>query len=210
MVPILLTVIWLISVLQGLGGGQSAIYLLLVLLIAFGLLWLQQRRPEAWIPRVSRFFLIGLCLVVGASLLKAIGRLEASAPSVTQSEAGFRDWNLDAIEAARVEGKWVFINLTADWCVTCKVNERLVFDSPLVQDKLASEEVAAFVGDWTRGDSEITSFMAKFGRNSVPVYLLFKPGSNEPTILPQILSAQSFLKSFDGMEEGEPPQEQSK
>jgi thiol:disulfide interchange protein len=87
----------------------------------------------------------------------------------------------------RSDGRRVFIYFTADWCVTCKVNEKAVLERPEVARAFAARNVQVLVGDWSRGDADIARFLEKHGRSGVPLYLWY-PAGGEPQILPQILT----------------------
>ena len=99
---------------------------------------------------------------------------------------------LATLEAA---GKPVFVNLTASWCVTCLINERVALDSDAVRHAFAARGIVALKGDWTSQNPEITSLLQQFGRSGVPLYLLYS-GKGEPVILPQILTASSVLEAL--------------
>jgi thiol:disulfide interchange protein len=87
----------------------------------------------------------------------------------------------------RAAGTPVFVYFTADWCLTCKVNERAVLDQAEVAAAFRERGVRVLVGDWTRGDAAIGRFLESHGRSGVPLYLYYAPGS-EAEILPQILT----------------------
>jgi thiol:disulfide interchange protein len=76
----------------------------------------------------------------------------------------------------RQEGRPVFVYFTADWCVTCKVNEKAVIERSDIAKAFAAGKVAVLVGDWTRGDAAIGRFLEKNGRSGVPLYLYYRPG----------------------------------
>jgi len=92
-------------------------------------------------------------------------------------------------------GKPVFVNLTASWCVTCLINERVALDSDAVRQAFAARGIVALKGDWTTQNPEITDLLQQFGRSGVPLYLLYG-GKGEPVILPQILTAASVLDAL--------------
>jgi thiol:disulfide interchange protein DsbD len=94
-----------------------------------------------------------------------------------------------------VEGKPVFVNLTASWCVTCLINERIALDSETVRQAFAARGVVPLKGDWTNQNPEITQFLQQFGRSGVPLYLLYT-GNGEPLVLPQILTVSSVLDAL--------------
>ena len=105
----------------------------------------------------------------------------------------WKDWTPEVQAKAIAAGKTVLVNFTADWCVTCKVNETVVFNREVVKTALSGDSVVALLADWTNGDAAITDALAKVGRNSVPVYLVYKPGNAAPKVLPQLLSVDGLL-----------------
>jgi thiol:disulfide interchange protein DsbD len=96
------------------------------------------------------------------------------------------------LAALNADHKPVFVNLTAAWCLTCIVNERVTLDRDAVRDALAAHHVVALKGDWTRQDPEIAQFLQSFGRSGVPLYLLYD-GSGTATVLPQILTEAGII-----------------
>ena len=98
----------------------------------------------------------------------------------------------------RSEGRGVFVNFTAAWCVTCKLNEG-VLQSPRVAQAFAEANVAYLVGDWTNKDEAIAAALAEHGRAGVPLYLYYPP-EGEPVIVPQgvVLSRTLVLETIAG------------
>jgi thiol:disulfide interchange protein len=94
------------------------------------------------------------------------------------------------LAALQAEGRPVFVYFTADWCVTCKVNEKAVLDRDEVADAFADSKVAVLVGDWTRGDAAISRFLERHGRSGVPFYLYYPPG-RPAQVLPQLLTVSA-------------------
>jgi thiol:disulfide interchange protein DsbD len=83
----------------------------------------------------------------------------------------------------------VFVDFTADWCLTCKVNDMTVLETDAVADAVAAHGVAMLKADWTRRDPEITRALERFGRTSVPCYVVFAPGAGGRTIvLPTVIT----------------------
>ncbi|KAK0349427.1 hypothetical protein LTR94_033169, partial [Friedmanniomyces endolithicus] len=89
---------------------------------------------------------------------------------------------------AQAQGRPVLVNFTADWCVTCKINERAALASPKVKEAMQDADVAYLVADWTRRDDAISRALERHGRSGVPLYLLYPAGQGEPRILPQLLT----------------------
>ena len=88
------------------------------------------------------------------------------------------------------------VNFTADWCLTCKVNEAVVFNSKYFKDLISSGDLVYFVADWTNYDSRITKELENYKRGGVPLYLYWKKDDQSPKILPAILSKQIFKESI--------------
>src|SRR5690606_2448420 len=88
----------------------------------------------------------------------------------------------------------VFVNMTADWCLTCKVNEKLVFSDPEIQDLLKKKNVVQVKGDWTQRSEEITRFLDRYQRVGVPFDVRFSPRNPEGTVLPEVLTKSSFIE----------------
>ena len=130
-------------------------------------------------------------LLAGAALVLAARAPAAGAgPAATVSGAGpaSAPWSTAAVETALAEGRPVLVNFTADWCVTCKINERTSLSSAGVAAAVARSNAVYLVGDWTRRDDAITAELQRHGRSGVPLYLLYSPGSPAPRILPQLLT----------------------
>ena len=112
----------------------------------------------------------------------------AKAQAVLQSEP-FSEARLAALQR---ENRPVFVYFTADWCVTCKVNEKGALERAQVVQAFADKKVAVLVGDWTRGDAAIGRFLEKHGRSGVPLYLYYPPGK-PVEILPQVLTPSRLV-----------------
>jgi thiol:disulfide interchange protein len=111
-----------------------------------------------------------------------------TAQNVLKSEP-FTEARLAALQQ---EGRPVFAYFTADWCVTCKVNEKGALEREQVAEAFAGKKVAVLVGDWTRGDAAIGRFLDKHGRSGVPLYLYYRPGK-PVEILPQVLTPSRLV-----------------
>jgi thiol:disulfide interchange protein DsbD len=88
----------------------------------------------------------------------------------------------------QAQGRPVFVDFTASWCLSCQVNERVALSQPQVQQAFAGANVALLKADWTREDPAITDTLTALGRSGVPVYALYVPGENNPELLPQVLT----------------------
>jgi DsbC/DsbD-like thiol-disulfide interchange protein/cytochrome c biogenesis protein CcdA len=97
-------------------------------------------------------------------------------------------WSEAAVRSALAQGKPVFVNFTADWCLTCKANEAAAIDRDSVRQAFREARVVELTGDWTDGDPAITRLLESRGRAGVPLYLWYEPGRAEPEELPQVLT----------------------
>jgi thiol:disulfide interchange protein len=94
-------------------------------------------------------------------------------------------------------GEPVFVDFTADWCISCKFNERTAIDVPAVREAFAKNGIVAMKADWTNANPEITDALKKFGRVGVPFYVLYpRGGSDQPIILPEILTQGIVLEAL--------------
>ena len=133
----------------------------------------------------------------GAALVLAVaGAVMAtrlpSGPSGTPDAPGRglsgAPWSPAAVQAALAEGRPVLVNFTADWCVTCKINEAGALTSARTTEAFRAANAVYLVGDWTLRDDAITAELERHGRSGVPLYLLYAPGEAQPRILPQLLT----------------------
>ena len=110
----------------------------------------------------------------------------------------FEPFSAARLAELRAAGKPVFINMTADWCITCLANEQTSLSGDSVKKALVDNDITYLKGDWTNEDPEITEVLERFNRPSVPLYLLY-PREGEPTILPQILTQSTLVDAFGGV-----------
>ncbi|SEN17813.1 Thiol:disulfide interchange protein [Sphingomonas gellani] len=126
----------------------------------------------------------GLALLVPLSV-GATQLLPSSAPKVGGGDAPFSEGKLATL---RAEKRPVFAYFTADWCLTCKVNEKAAIDTRTARDGFAQHDVTVLVGDWTDGDPALGRFIEAHNRAGVPLYLFYPAGGGEPRVLPQVLT----------------------
>jgi thiol:disulfide interchange protein DsbD len=141
--------------------------------------------------------LAALVLVKIPDEASATGSDSASAAAIEAGGISWQPFSTAKLAALRSEGKSVFVDFTADWCITCKVNERVALADPAVKQAFADQGVVTMRGDWTRRDGEITRVLEANGRGGVPLYLYY-PKGGEAVILPQILTADGVLQGIKG------------
>lgn len=190
-VPMFLTALALLWVLsQQVTAGALVAVTGCTMLLAFGL-WatgLRQRvfKKAAWLPAVLAAL---LALMLG---LTQLGQKPVLAAQKTDAIA----FDEAQLEHLREEGKPIFLYFTADWCVTCKVNEQVAIDRDATHQAFAEAGVQVMRGDWTNGDAKITAFLEQYGRSGVPLYLWYQPGESEPRILPQVITPTVLIEQL--------------
>ncbi|GIX17556.1 MAG: thiol:disulfide interchange protein DsbD [Rhodothalassiaceae bacterium] len=198
--PMWLTAVWLIWVLARLAGENAAAWLMAAIVALGFVLWagraLEGRRPWQALGLAAAFGF--LWLAAGSPQAppgESAGAVPPAAAQGRPAEAALtaRPWSRAAVEEARAAGRPVFVYFTADWCITCKVNEAVTLEDAAVRRALVEHGVAVFVADWTRRDAAIAAELARHGRDGVPLYLFYRPGAAEPEILPQILTPSDLL-----------------
>jgi thiol:disulfide interchange protein DsbD len=135
-----------------------------------------------------------LALVLAALLLPRL--LDAPPGTTTTAEAGAQPWSESQVAEMRAQGRPVFVNLTAAWCITCKVNERLALNTDAVRNAFAERNVVYLTGDWTRGGEAISALLRSHGREGVPLYLVYPANGGAPQVLPQILTESIVLRAL--------------
>ena len=186
-----LALLWLTSRLGGTGFAAACAGFAVVLVAALGWLGAGQRRGKA-MARPMGLSLLALGLV--AALALPHGFHPASVRVADSAEVlPSRPFSPAALEAARASGHPVFAYFTADWCLTCKLNERLAIERETTRAAFARARVVVLKGDWTRRDPVITRYLASMGAAGVPLYVWYPAGGGQqeaPRQLPQILSPE--------------------
>lgn len=175
--PMLATAAWLLWVLVQINGTDGLILLLTGAIFMAWLLWWAHitARParKPWL--------------MAAALLVALGCIAAQPEPSPPDPAKNTTFSEAQLEALRAEGTPVFVDATAAWCLTCKINERVALGDPAVQRLFAEKNIALLVADWTTRNDEITRYLARFGRNGVPLYVYY-PTQGTPVVLPQLIT----------------------
>jgi DsbC/DsbD-like thiol-disulfide interchange protein/cytochrome c biogenesis protein CcdA len=192
-IPMALTALALLWLTVQLGGKPfGAIALVLVFGVLLGLFVvgkLQRGGKMAW----PAFALVAAPFIAFAAIgLPSVYEVKAAAAS--ESVLGAQAFSADALAKARGEGKPVFVYFTADWCLTCKVNERVAIERESTRAAFEKAGVTVLVGDWTRRDPAITQFLTEQGAAGVPLYLWYAPGASAPQQLPQVLTPELLEK----------------
>jgi thiol:disulfide interchange protein DsbD len=199
--PMYAAAAWLIWVLAR-QAGPTAVAGALIGCVAIGF--------AAWLYQISRNSNDGRRRLGDASagflLILAVsgGYFSVDAPALTSqsSEGQAKNWqaySADELRRLRAAGKPVFVNLTADWCISCLVNEQVALSRDAVLNAFREAGVIYLKGDWTNRDPAIANVLAEYGRSGVPLYLYFAPGAQTAEVLPQILTPDTVINAVKGM-----------
>ncbi len=196
--PLYATAIWLAWVVGRQGGANAMALLLGGALLMTLALWLWR---FGWIARTIAAASLALALALLANPLLNSGPSpnSGSLPSDSAAAVTAGDWQpYDAAKLAelRAAGRPVFLNATADWCITCLANERVTLSSARVRDTFRQRDIIYMKADWTHYDAAITALLGEFGRSGVPLYV-FYPAAGKPRLLPQLLTPDLVLNALD-------------
>lgn len=204
--PLYASVAWLIWVLAIQTGPDGVVAALGgMILIGFAIwLWNIARNSAGAgvIPRVLSFASVAgaVALVVG---LEVMAPGSPATPIATNGRTAngpvYETFSAKRLAELRADGTPVFINMTAAWCITCQVNDRVALASETVANKFKDLGIVYLKGDWTNGDPEITALLESFGRSGVPIYVLYGPGNAEPVVLPQLLTETIVLNALQDL-----------
>lgn len=192
--PMLATVVWLVWVLGQQTSIDGAAALLAVLVALAFALWAWGRVESTRVARTA-WSVAGVALL-GLSLAWALPtwREAQAAPATASSSERWQAWSPERVAALNAEGRTVFVDFTAAWCVTCQVNKRSTLNDTALMAEMDAARVALLRADWTRRDPTISNELSRLGRNGVPVYAIYRAGQGKdqaPTLLPELLTVQT-------------------
>jgi len=206
--PMFATAIWLVWVFGRQTSTGGVAFLLAGLLLLGVAAWIVNRWSAPQLSQTATVVTRGLAgaALVGGIAIAVIGAGSApaeEATSTTQEASGteltWRSYAPETIESLRAEGRPVFVDFTAAWCLTCQVNKRRVLTAESVQNAFDEKNVALVRADWTNRDPEITRALESHGRSGVPVYVLYAGDGSEPELLPEVLTEDTLLDALDGL-----------
>jgi suppressor for copper-sensitivity B len=186
------TAIWLVGVLTFEAGTVAAVSVGVLAVAASACLAMQSRLSEGWSRRGAGGIAAVLLLAMIAPPL--VTRPEAM--PLASAEGGWVPFDETAIAGAVAAGKTVFVDVTASWCLTCQVNERLVLDSESVRQILGAPPVVAMRADWTRRDAKIGDYLKTYGRYGIPFNVVYGPGAPGGVALPELLTNSIVLEAL--------------
>ncbi|CAN5574896.1 thioredoxin family protein [soil metagenome] len=191
--------VWVLTVQAGEMGLARVLAAAVVLALAAWVLGLAQKRQASG-GKPLTLAAIGAVLAIGAFVLvlvPAYGTPTAASSEVAAGSIPEAVYSPEAVAQARAQGKPVFVNFTAAWCVTCQVNEKGAFATAEAADAFTRTGAVYLKADWTRKDAVIAAELARHGRAGVPLYLVYGVKNPDPVILPQFLTPALVSKALD-------------
>jgi thiol:disulfide interchange protein len=205
-IPIFATVIWLIWVFTQTAGTGALVDLLIAFLLLAIAGWILGRWPAKAGSTIAAVLVLALAIALP---VLAVRRSEPASASTgtTPAAAGSVQWEPftpELVAKYRAQGRPVFVDFTASWCLSCQVNERVVLNRADVQQRLKQSGVALVRADWTRHDEVIAQTLASLGRDGVPTYALYPADPQaSPVLLPEVLTPGIISSALDGLKPGQ-------
>jgi len=186
--------VWVLSLQTGADGVLAAGSVLVAVGFAAWLVGMTQAR------RALRYAGSAAVIVLAFAAVAPMLGTAQDAGSASEQAAASGDigepFSMARLKELRAQGRPVFVNLTAAWCITCKVNEEVALKSEGFQQALERGNIAYLIGDWTNQDPEISQMLERFGRAGVPLYLLYSGDGDPPKVLPQILTEGMVVRNL--------------
>jgi thiol:disulfide interchange protein DsbD len=195
------TLLFLLAVLGAQRGVEAIIWSASFLLALSLACWMKGAFIVPTASATSRAIAVVLMfvLVLGSGYF-FIGQKFAAAKTVSTETATPSDWlpfTPQLLESELKQGRAVFIDFTATWCITCKYNETAVLEAAAVRDAFQRHGVTKIKGDWTNADPAITKILKQFGRPGVPMYVLYPGNHAEPILFPELLTQTNVLEKLE-------------
>jgi thiol:disulfide interchange protein len=209
--PLFATAIWLIWVFGQQAGVDGLARLLFGLLLLSMGIWIVHRWKAVQISSRARIIsrTIASLLIIGGFVFSASSNsIQPGSETATTDSYGisWEPFSNQLVADYREKGQNIFIDFTAAWCITCKANERVVFSSDRVKNRFDELGFVMIKADWTNRNPEITRALESFGRNGVPLYVIYSEKLQEPMILPELLTPGIVLDALNRLDSDSAPE----
>jgi suppressor for copper-sensitivity B len=188
------TAIWLLYVTSATIELTAVLVSASLLAVLLLLLWQRRRFASGWRAAVP----VLAVALIAASLVPAVWHGDRNgATFAAEPDAFWQPFDQPAIAALVGAGRTVFVDVTADWCITCEVNKKLVLRREPVFARLSDPALVAMQADWTQPDDRIATYLASFGRYGIPFNVVYGPGAPDGIVLPELLDRTGVIEALD-------------
>lgn len=188
--PLYATAVWLCWVVGNQTGVNGMAALMLGCVLITLAIWL-------WRGKTLRRTIAASCAALALVIL-ASSLMQPKTLVVDASNQSWQPYSPEKLNELRAQEKAVFINITADWCITCLANERATLSTDSIKQAMVESGITYLKGDWTNRDPQITALLKEYGRNGIPLYIVFANDNTERgKILPQILTTKTVLQAIN-------------
>jgi len=188
--PMFATSLWLIWVFNIQTNSDQLISLLICFLAVSIFMWIYK-------TFANKAFIIASFMLTALFLFSQINNFSTNNILAVKSNESKELWYLGIEEDLQKSQQAYFINYTAAWCITCQANDKVALSRAKVKEYMTVNEIDYIVADWTNKDKDILQSLNKYGRNGVPLYIFWKPGMENPGILPAILTENILIENLD-------------
>jgi thiol:disulfide interchange protein len=196
-IPIFVAVIWMVWVFAQVVGGNGVAALLGGMLVIAIAGWVLGHWPAKWPATVVAIVLLVIAIALPSLAAKNFRRSANTRSVAVDGATVWQPFSPQQLAADRAQGKTVFVDFSAAWCLSCQVNERVVLDQPDVEEAFRKQGVITMRADWTNHDDTITEALRQLGRSGVPTYALYSGNAdNAPTLLPEVLTRGIVLDAL--------------
>jgi thiol:disulfide interchange protein DsbD len=199
-IPIFIAVIWMVWVFAQVAGSNGVAALLAGMLLTAIAGWVLGRWPAKRLSTVAAIVLLVAAIALPSFAAKALPARSTSTETSAPATA-WQPFSPQRLAALRAQGKPVFVDFSAAWCLSCQVNERVVLDRPDVEEAFRKSGVVMLRADWTNHDDTITAALTQLGRSGVPTYALYSGGpQSAPTLLPEVLTTGIVMDALKNIQ----------
>ncbi|MDX2107875.1 MAG: protein-disulfide reductase DsbD family protein [Candidatus Melainabacteria bacterium] len=206
------TVVWLLSVLSSQVGSEGIMWVSFFLLAVSLSSWISGRFIDLSSSTKRKIVVLSIslaisliagyiCLIDKPIVMSALQGKPIYKSGGSEANSEGSNWILftpERLDQELAKKQTILLDFTADWCLTCKMNETLILNSAVVKKTIKDKGIITIKADWTRGDIEITKLLKKFKRSGVPLYVVYPKGdANNPIVLPEILTEQLLLDALN-------------
>ncbi len=193
-VPLVLTAVWLVTILAAQTGLVAGLALAVLLIAIAALLYGREKVPEA---RRGIVFPAVVAIAIAAIVMPDVIAAQVKKSGAEANGAiAWTNFDRDKIRSLVSQGKTVFVDVTADWCLTCQANKRFVLSKDTLAKRLNSQTIS-MQADWTRPDPAISSYLATYGRYGIPFNIVYGPGAPGGVVLPELLTTGDVGAALD-------------